>query len=106
MIKETETNVSNSICEYLEAKRYFFWRQNTVGVYDAKSKSFRKKPKYSMNGVSDIILVYKGSVHFIEVKTKVGKQSKEQKAFEEKVLDNGGFYRLVTGIDDMIKLGY
>lgn len=102
--QSNENEVQNSICEYLEMKRHFFWRQNTIAVFDAKNKRFRTPPKYSMNGVSDIILLHGGMSYFLEVKDK-GRQSDSQKVFEEKVKESGCQYHVVRSIDDVIKLG-
>lgn len=99
-----EGAVQLAICEYLELKRYFFWRQNTVGIYDSKKGIRRTPTKYAMNGVADIILLKDGKSYFLEVKDK-SKQSDSQKKFEEGVKKAGCEYHIVRSIDDVIKLG-
>ncbi len=100
-----ETDIQNAICEYLAAKRVFFWRQNVVPIYNSKTEKFRAMPKYSLTGVSDIIALKKGVPYFIEVKRPKGVQSNNQKVFEKLVTDNGGIYAVVTSIDGVIRLG-
>ena len=62
-------------------------------------------PKYSINGVSDIILLKDGIAWFIEVKAKT-KQSEHQKEFERNVIKNGCKYIVARSIDDLIKAGF
>jgi len=54
-------------------------------------------------GVSDLIVIKQNEVIFVEVKTEVGKQSKEQKAFEAKVQSLGFKYILVRSLEDFQK---
>lgn len=102
----TENNIQNAICGYLEKKKHFFWRQNTVGVYDAKNKSFRRKPKYAMNGVADIVVITDGGYAvFLEVKKPKGVLSLDQKVFKRKCEDKGCEYYVVRSIDDVKNIG-
>lgn len=105
MAKSNENEVLNAVCEYLEVKGYVFWRQNTVGVFDVTKRTFRRQPKYSLNGVSDVIALVDGMAWFLEVKDKAP-QNKNQKDFEEKVKLGGCQYHIVRGIDDLQKLGF
>lgn len=101
-----EGDVLNSVCEYLKFQGVFFWRNNTVGIYDAARKSFRSPPKYSMKGVPDVIAIIEGYFVGFEVKRpKRGGQaktyqSKEQKDFEALVVANKGYYFVVRSVDD------
>lgn len=53
-----------------------------------------------MSGVSDLIVIHKGQVLFVEVKTATGKQSPKQKEFEDKVKQQGFKYYLVRNLED------
>ena len=97
-----EKDIQMAICDYLSLKRYFFWRQNTGAVWD--KDRFRSMPKYSMNGVPDIILIKNGKFIGLEVKQPKGKQSDNQKIFEKMCKDNGAEYHIVTSLDDVIAL--
>jgi len=59
-------------------------------------------PKFSLNGVPDIIMVYRRAFVGFEVKRPTGKQSEHQVAFQQLVESAGGFYFLVTCIEDVI----
>jgi hypothetical protein len=99
-----EKEIQNSICEYLELKRLFFWRQNTTPVYDTTRKAFRSMPKYSLKGVADIIVIKNGATIFLEVKRPKGKQSEDQIEFERLSKKNGAQYYVVTSLDDVMKI--
>ncbi len=63
--------------------------------------AYRKMPAYSMKGVSDIIAVHNSVPYFIEAKSQIGKQSKDQKEFQKKIEKSGGVYILAHSIDDI-----
>ena len=52
-------------------------------------------------GCSDLVLSWKGSTYFVEVKTEVGEQSPNQKAFEDHVNQCGNEYVLVRSLSDL-----
>jgi len=98
---EKETQLA--ICHYLEAKQYFFWRQNNTPVFDFSTKTYRSMPKYAVKGVPDIIIILPGGkVAFIEVKRKPAKQSPEQVTFQKKVEAHGCTYILAYSLDDVV----
>lgn len=101
--KILEKEIQLAICDHLALKKYFFWRQNTSPIFaDGK---FRSMPKYSMNGVPDIILVHKGKFIGLEVKRPKCKPSEAQLAFMKGLTIAGGDYHIVTSIDDVKKIG-
>jgi hypothetical protein len=100
-----EGQIQNAICDYLSLKGHFFWRNNSIGVYDPVGKRFRSTPKYAMNGVPDIILIKDGFFVGLEVKTPKGRQSDNQKDFEKKCKEAGAEYYLVRSIDDVQEIG-
>jgi hypothetical protein len=101
----SENTTQNTICEYLTLRRYFFWRQNSVGAYDPVKQTFRSLPKYAMRGVPDIIIIHKGQFIGIEVKSKTGKQSQAQADFQAHCERNGGRYMIAKCVDDVISAG-
>jgi hypothetical protein len=58
-------------------------------------------PKYSKNGVPDIIVVRYGWFIGLEVKAPKGYQSKAQKKFERDCKEAGGEYYVVRSISDV-----
>ena len=100
---ELERSIQLAICDYLALKRVFFWRQNTNPIFaDGK---FRSMPKYSMNGVPDIIAIKDGKFWGLEVKRPKGKQSENQEMFEVLCKRAGGEYHVVCSIEDVQALG-
>lgn len=106
MAKTLEKDIQLTICDYLAIRGHFFWRQNVNPIFNTKSGSYRSMPKYSMNGVSDIILIRPGGIAcFLEVKRPGGRQSDGQKIFQHKAEHVGAEYHIVTSLDDIIDLG-
>lgn len=58
----------------------------------------------ALAGVSDLICVLPNKILFIELKSKTGRQSIEQKAFMEKVEGLGFDYYVIRNIEDFIEL--
>lgn len=100
--KPLEKDIQATICEYLELKGIFFWRQNTApSIYKhGDSFSFRRMGKYAKKGIPDIILIHEGEVKFIEVKRKGAKQSPEQLEFEKVCKSHGIKYILAHSVDE------
>lgn len=103
MAKILEKDIQMAVCDYLSLKKHFFWRQNTGAVWD--KDHFRAMPKYSMNGVPDIIVIKDGFFIGLEIKQPKGKQSDNQKIFEKGCKDAGAEYYLIHSIDDVIEIG-
>lgn len=108
-IEPKETEIQLAVCEYLSYQmrqgKLMFWRQNTNAIFSTKTGSFRAMPKYSMNGVSDIIVVRDGFVIFLEIKRPSGKQSDNQKQFQDLVKKNGAEYWVIRDLDDLKEIG-
>ena len=98
----SEKEIENSILDYLQTQKGFFWKNNTVGVYDPVKKTFRRQSKYCINGVADILGV-DATVRFvaIECKSKRGKTSKAQDYFLQMVSKSGGKSFVARSVDDV-----
>jgi len=106
MLKETETQIQKSICDYLAYKGYFFWRQNNTPIFDpGKNGGFRSMPKYARKGTPDIFILVPGKVIFMEVKSSTGVLSAEQKELQSVCGNFEIQYCVVRSIDDVQKLG-
>lgn len=106
--KETESPIVSAICEYLELRQRCFWRANNIPAFNKKEDgtvTMRRLPAGSRRGVPDINLVAGGLYWGLEVKTSIGKQSKEQKEIEALIKKHGGRYHVVCSVDDVISLG-
>lgn len=87
-----EGDIQTAILNYLVGElNLFVWRNNTTGVFDPKTNSFRSLGTYSLKGVADILgILPNGKLLAIEVKTAKGRVSKHQKNFIQRVNKSGG----------------
>jgi hypothetical protein len=69
------------------------------GGLRSKSEAMTLKATGVVAGVSDMIIISPNKIFFIEVKTETGKQSPDQKDFEQKVKSMGYDYFLVRSLD-------
>lgn len=91
-----ETDIQRLIIEWGRlVKKLSIWRINVQGMRGRKSTNL---------GMADLVAQYVFCgipvLIFFEVKTPKGKQGKSQKQFEELVKRDGGFYFLVTSVQD------
>ena len=98
MKKWIERDLKKLIIDYLEAKRYFFYRQNS-GAFQTKSGGFYKFA--SMTGLPDIVIVKDGQYIGVEIKAGKNKLSPAQFDFGEKLVKAGGKYLIVRSLDDL-----
>ena len=97
-----ERLIQKSILQFLAANRIFVFRVNTMGVYDPMFKGYRRHSAFSIRGVADILGIMPGGRFLaVEVKAAKGRQSPDQKHFEELVKRAGGIYVLARSIDDV-----
>jgi hypothetical protein len=60
----------------------------------------QKKSVGVVRGISDLVLVCKGLVVFIEMKTEKGVQSTHQLGFERRLLERGHIYRVIRSEEE------
>lgn len=75
-----------------------FYRQNSGLFFTRNGRPVRA----AVPGASDIIGLYHGVPVAMEVKTHIGRQRKEQAAFQRAWERAGGTYMLVRSVDDAI----
>jgi hypothetical protein len=95
-MSSTEKQTQKLILEYLTKKNIFHWRQN------GGRKGYIKFT--SINGIPDIISIVDGVFVGIEVKDRLGRQSKAQVAFQKQLESAGGVYILAKSLDDVIEV--
>lgn len=105
MKNNLENDVVNAVGDYLAIKRYFYFRANNTPIWDGNKNTFRRMPKHSRKGVSDFIVVHKGKTYFLELKSKTGKQSDDQKTFQQGAETAGAIYCIIRSIEDVQSLG-
>ena len=99
--EKPEHKIQNEILEYLTKLGIFCWRNQNTGLFDPFSGKFRRKGKYQMLGISDILGVCRGIFIAIEVKSEKGKASDYQKQFLEMVNYNGGIGFIARSVKDV-----
>ena len=70
------------------------------GGYRARSEAMKMKATGLVAGVSDLIIVQPDRVIFLELKDTNGRQSNEQKSFQEKVTALGFEYWLIRSLEE------
>lgn len=90
-----ESEIQKQILDYLESKDIFCWRNNVGRKHNLQ---FGKKGSGDITG-----LLKNGKRLEIEVKDEKGKQSEEQKNFQQMIKNNKGLYILARCLGDVIK---
>lgn len=93
------TELVKACDDYLSLKKIFHYRNNT-GATKTASGGFMR---FGAKGSPDIIAVVDGFYVGIECKMGSGRQSPDQKAFQEALEEAGGIYILARSIDDLIE---
>jgi hypothetical protein len=93
--------IENQILSWLKVKNIFGFKVKTVGTFDQKLGRFRKPSLWYRLGVSDIICCHWGRFIALEVKTKTGSLSVNQKLFIGDVKASGGFAFTVRSIEEV-----
>lgn len=98
-----EKVIENQIMAYLNLKKIYAWKNQSVGVWDQNRKIFRKpNNKNHIKGVSDILGILPcGRFLAIEVKSKTGKLSPDQVLFIERINSHGGLAFMAQSIEDV-----
>lgn len=77
-----------------------FWRQNCGSFKSMDGK--RVVRATSIEGIADIMGLYRGRAVAIETKTKTGKQLESQKRFQKNFESAGGKYIIARSVDDAV----
>lgn len=94
-----ESEIQKTILLYLKARGILHWRCSLGGVRLAAGKVGRNP----MKGFPDIAGLYCKKFFTIEVKTKTGKLSEEQKAWVDRLQGQGVTCVIARSLDDVIE---
>lgn len=100
--KLTEKEIQNFVLDYLNANRLgYFWRNNTVGVYDPRTQGYRRNK--NEKGVPDILGVLEGRFIAIECKSQ-GRNvlGENQEKFKERFERQGGIFYLANDVNSFV----
>ena len=103
-VKETEAQIQKAIMLFGAYRRILMHRINVIGtpIHKPGKTVYRPSTNKGMADIHATIVVGKIPVSvWFEVKTKKGKLSPNQKAFQASVAAAGGFYYVVRSIDDV-----
>jgi penicillin-binding protein-related factor A (putative recombinase) len=103
-LRESEKDIEKSILRYLEHLSHCFaWKNNSTGIFDPQKKIFRKsRNKYAINGVSDILGVYRGRFLAIEVKRPENRERPiDQRIFIDHINKQGGIAFFATSLEEV-----
>ena len=103
-MRETEAQIQKAIMQWGQYKKVLMHRINVIGTPLHKDGLTVYRPSTN-KGMADIhatVLVESIPVSvWLEVKTKKGRISDNQKAFNDVIAAAGGFYYVVRSIDDV-----
>lgn len=100
--KMLEKEIEGQIFEFLKWLGVLCWKNVTGGYFDTKRRIFRKQASpYAMNGTSDILGIIDQKFLAIEVKSKSGKPTEEQKRFINDVNVAGGIAFVARSIEEV-----
>lgn len=101
-MKNEELNIQSKIVNYLRMEGVLcFHVPNGTNVSNVRTRSLLKRSGL-MSGVSDLIIVLKNRVVFVEVKTKKGRQSENQEFFQNQVQTLGFEYYIWRDLQQAI----
>ena len=102
-----ESQIQKEILHWLSLQpkdQMFSWRMYTGPI--VRGNPLKGKTFFTPNpcpGLPDIIVIIKGRFVGLEIKQPKGRQSTEQKTFEQAIKKAGGFYFLVRSLDEAIQ---
>ena len=94
-----EGKIQAAVLKRLKEAGVFCWRQNNTATFDLKMNGYRSFN--GLKGVPDILAVMGGQFTGFEIKTPKGRQSADQKLFEQRCVRNGGAYHLIRDVKDL-----
>ena len=95
-----ESDIQALIVQYLKYKNIMFFSVPNEGVNSIK-RMMKLKKMGLRSGVSDLVILMKNRVIFVEVKQKGEKQTENQISFEKDVIDLGFEYHVVYSVEDV-----
>jgi hypothetical protein len=107
-MKHDEATLQADVCKLLThfGLYYFCVPNDLLGKSrGAALRMARYKAIGLRSGISDLVIIGStGVAHFLEIKTKTGKQSEAQKNFEALCLSKGWNYSIARSLDDVARI--
>lgn len=99
-VKESALQETVAALLRFQARRGVIWFSIPNELPASEKRAARFARMGMKRGVADILVVIHGVAHFLELKTKKGRQSQDQKAFELECELSGVHYRLARSFDE------
>jgi len=98
-----EIAVQNLVCGYLRRLGIFFWKNDSVGIFDPRTQRYRRNNSpFKIKGVADILgILPSGRFLAIELKSERGRCTPEQTAFLSQIKASGGVAFVARSIKDV-----
>lgn len=106
-MKHFESQIQVAICQLLQLHRIFFHSIPNELAGGGKSAKIRMGQFISMGlkpGTADLCVWWPSGIGYVEVKTPTGRQSENQKHFQQRCKEYGVPYDLVRSVEDVEKL--
>lgn len=98
----TELELHKSVAQYLDACRTPEWWWTTIPAGGGgKARGGKLKAQGYVAGTPDILIVYNGFAHWIELKTEKGRVSPEQKAVHESLRASGAWVMVCRSLPEV-----
>lgn len=95
----TESQLQDAIRLELGRSGEVLLYRNNCGVAEMRG-GFKVRFGVGSPGGSDLVGVYRGRAVFVEIKTETGRQSPEQRQFQQCVERHGAIYVVLRSVDD------
>lgn len=104
---ESEKQIENDCLDWLNRQpKTLAWKHNSTGIYDKKNETYRRKSRFDLNGISDIIGISDGKMLCFEIKTpetinRNTETKKSQVVFINKVKSLGAIAAIICSLEDL-----
>ena len=101
--QQPETAIRVQVYQYLSMCPEFFGSViRNSGMWDPVGKFYRAPSRGMHRGVADIIGVWNGQGLAVEIKTKRGVMSEQQKHWHERWMAKGGLSVVIRSLDEIV----
>lgn len=100
MTKSREADTLKAILQYLASRHLLAFRMQSGALVNPRGRPVR----FGTPGMADILCFTNTQTLWVECKSAVGKQSLEQKQFQQRVEERGHKYVICRSLDDVTKL--
>ena len=99
---QPEKIIENAVLQFINLRPgWYAFKVQSTGLWDPTKKVYRKSNnRWHAKGVSDILAIYKGLFVALEIKTKTGRLSDNQKEFIKTIQDHEGVASVIRSIED------